>query len=78
LFFRRGVPGGDDAWVTEKIWIFTIGALVAMVGMLLDHRGLMALAALLLLVGVLLRFVPRGGGGDGVGNDAGRGSGDGS
>jgi hypothetical protein len=66
VFFRRGVPG-DDPWTTEKIWIFTVGALLAMVGMLLDDRWIMGAAALLLLGGVLLRFVPRGtaGGEDG-------------
>jgi hypothetical protein len=76
VFFRRGVPGGDDPWVTEKISLFTVGALVAMVGMLLDHRWLMGLAAVLLLGGVLLRFIPRDGR-DGEGDDHGRTSGGG-
>jgi hypothetical protein len=59
MFFRRGVPDNGDPWVTEKIWIFTSGALLAMVGMFLDNRWLMGAAGLLLLAGVLLRFVPR-------------------
>lgn len=59
MFFRRGVSGRDDPWVTEKIWIFTIGALVAMVGMLVENPWLMGAAGLLLLGGILLRFIPR-------------------
>jgi hypothetical protein len=71
MFFRRGVSGDDDPWVTEKIWVFTVGALVAMVGMLLDNNWLMGAAALLLLAGVVLRFVPRGRDGDGEGSGPG-------
>jgi hypothetical protein len=64
VFFRRGVSSKDDPWVAEKIWVFTVGALVAMVGMLLENPWLMGAAALLLLGGILLRFIPRGGDSD--------------
>lgn len=71
MFFRRGVSGTDDPWVNQKIGVFSVGAILAMAGMLLDSGWLMGVAAVLLLAGVLLRFIPRGDdeGGDDEGGD---------
>jgi hypothetical protein len=60
MFFRRGTLHHDDPWLTEKLWLFTAGAVSAMLGMLLDNSWLMGVGALLLACGVLIRFLPRG------------------
>lgn len=57
MFFRRGVS--DDGWLQVKVWLFTLGALVALVGMGLRNDWLIGAAGLLLAGGVLLRFVDR-------------------
>lgn len=57
MFFRRGL--GDDRWLQAKLWIFTIGALLALLGMGLQNNWLMGLAGLVLAGGVLLRFLGR-------------------
>lgn len=58
MFFRRGVAD-DDPWLTAKLWLFGIGALLALVGMLFENDWLIGAAAVVLLAGALLRFVPR-------------------
>lgn len=58
MFFRRGVAD-DDPWLQAKLWIFTAGALLALAGMLLENDWLMGAAGIVLLAGVLLRFVKR-------------------
>jgi hypothetical protein len=58
VFFRRSKVG-DDPWLTQKMWIFTAGAGVALLGMLMDASWLIAIGALLLAAGIALRFVPR-------------------
>lgn len=63
MFIRRG-GSGDDPWLNQKLWTFTIGAVVALVGMLLDNLWVMAAAGLILVGGVALRFIPRADGGD--------------
>jgi hypothetical protein len=60
MFFRRGTSHRDDPWLTEKLWLFTAGAVTAMLGMLLDNGWLMGFGAFLLACGVLIRFLPRG------------------
>ena len=60
MFFRRSTSHHDDPWLAEKLWLFTAGAVAAIVGMLLDSTWLMAIAALLLVAGVFIRFLPRG------------------
>lgn len=55
MFFRRGVAE-DDGWLQVKLWIFSIGALLALVGMALENRWLIGGAGLILGVGVVLRF----------------------
>jgi hypothetical protein len=60
MFFRRGTSHHDDPWLTEKLWLFTAGAVSALLGMLLDTNWLMGVGALLLACGVLIRFLPRG------------------
>lgn len=75
MFFRRGVAD-DDAWLQAKLWLFSIGALVALVGMLLENRWLIGAAALVLAAGMILRFVPATGGRED--EEAGGGAGDGN
>jgi hypothetical protein len=60
MFFRRGASHHDDPWLVEKLWLFTAGAVAAIAGMLLDNAWLIAIAALLLVAGVFIRFLPRG------------------
>jgi hypothetical protein len=59
LFFRRG-SRTDDPWLTEKLWLFTLGAVGALLGMLLDNGWVMALGGVALAGGLILRLVPRG------------------
>jgi hypothetical protein len=65
VFFRRGATDRDDPWLTAKLWVFTLGAVAALTGMLLENGWIMALGAALLAAGILLRFVPRRGRGAG-------------
>jgi hypothetical protein len=58
VFFRR-TQSDDDPWLREKVWIFTAGAVVALVGMLSDTTWVIGLGALILLSGIALRFLPR-------------------
>ena len=55
MFFRRGVAA-DDRWLEAKMWLFSIGALTALVGMFLKNDWVMGAAAIFLLAGFLLRF----------------------
>lgn len=55
MFFRR--DPSDDEWLQVKIGIFTVGAVLALLGMGFANDWLMGAAALLLLGGVALRFV---------------------
>jgi hypothetical protein len=58
VFFRRGVSD-DDPWLQAKLWIFTIGALLALLGMILQSDWLVGAAGVVLGAGVLLRFIGR-------------------
>ena len=60
MFFRRGVSG-EDAWLQAKIWLFSIGAMVALLGMGLENDWLIGAAGIILLIGFVLRFFDRGG-----------------
>lgn len=57
MFFRRGVS--RDGWLKVKMWIFSAGALIALVGMGFRNDWLIGLAGLVLAAGVLLRFIDR-------------------
>ena len=54
MFFRRGVS--DDGWLQVKLWLFSIGALLALVGMFLQNDWVIGGAGLVLLAGFALRF----------------------
>lgn len=69
MFFRRGVSD-DDQWLQAKLWIFTVGALLALLGMGLRNDWLMGAAGLVLAIGVVLRFVSRKDGGSPPGDPA--------
>lgn len=56
MFFRRGVAE-DDPWLQAKLWLFSIGALLALLGMGLENDWLMGAAGVVLLAGLVLRFV---------------------
>lgn len=56
MFFRRGVAD-DDPWLRPKLWLFSTGALLALLGMGLENGLLMGAAAVVLLAGLALRFV---------------------
>ena len=69
MFFRRGVSD-DDPWLDVKLWLFSIGALLALLGMLLENDVLIGAAGVVLAMGVVLRFVRRPtAGGEGVDDD---------
>lgn len=59
MFFRRGVAD-DGRWLQAKLWIFSIGALLALVGMFLENDWVIGGAGLVLATGLLLRFLDRG------------------
>ena len=63
MFFRRGVAE-DDRWLQAKLWLFSIGAFLALLGMLLENDWLMGAAGVVLLAGFMLRFVGRSDGGE--------------
>lgn len=56
MFFRRGVAD-DDPWLRPKLWLFSIGAILALLGMGLENDLLIGAAALLLVAGLGLRFL---------------------
>lgn len=58
MFFRRGVAD-DDPWLTAKLWLFSLGAGAALVGMATTTDWLIGAAAVVLFLGFLLRFLPR-------------------
>lgn len=63
MFFRRGVAE-DDPWLRPKLWLFSAGALAAVVGMAMENDWLIGGAGVVLGIGVLLRFLPAPGGDD--------------
>ena len=62
LFIARRGPR-EDRYLEWKIGIFSVAAVVAMVGIFLDDRLITGIALALLSVAMLLRFLPGGGGG---------------
>ena len=69
MFFRRGVSD-DDPWLQPKLWLFSIGALLALLGMALVNDWIIGAGAVFLIAGFGLRFVkPRGHGKGGEGED---------
>ena len=59
MFFRRGLGDEPDRWLTAKLWLFGIGAILALLGMGLANDWLIGAAALALVAGLLLRLVSR-------------------
>ena len=62
LFIARRGPG-EDRYLEWKSGLFSVAAVVAMVGIYLDERWMTGTALALLVAGMLLRFLPGGGGG---------------
>ncbi|HUE77178.1 MAG TPA: hypothetical protein VMM83_04485 [Longimicrobiales bacterium] len=54
MFFRRTTR--DDPRLPAKIALFTVGALLAIVGMILENDWVIVGAAVILLAGMALRF----------------------
>lgn len=59
MFFRRGVSDTDDHWLQVKLWLFGIGAVLALLGMGFQNDWLIGAAGLVLAAGVALRFIRR-------------------
>lgn len=57
MFFRRGDRYDDR--LPAKIAIFTVGALLALVGMILQNDWVVGAAAVVLAAGILIRFASR-------------------
>lgn len=57
MFFRRGIR--HDRWLETKIALFSLGALLAVVGMALTNDWIIGAAGLILGAGFILRFAPR-------------------
>ena len=57
MFFRRGVAD-DDPWLRPKMWLFSAGAILALVGMGTSSGWIIGIAGVVLASGLLLRFVP--------------------
>ena len=56
MFFRRGVSA--DGWLQVKLWLFGLGALLALIGMALENDWVIGAAGLVLLAGLAVRFLP--------------------
>ncbi len=59
ILLDRNRDGGDDPWLLAKVRLFSIGAALAIGGILLDLSWLIWGAIAALSGGVLLRFVSR-------------------
>lgn len=59
LFRPSRTPSGPDPYLPHKMVIFVVGATAAMAGMLTDRGWLINLGILILLIGIILRFVGR-------------------
>jgi hypothetical protein len=59
-----------DPHLQRKVGLFFAGAAVALVGIALESRIVVGVATLILLAGFALRFLPRGGEGQGEEDDA--------
>lgn len=62
LFARRSSEEGPDPWLDLKIGLFFVAALLAVVGMAVGAPWLIYAAILVIVLGLLLRLLPRGGG----------------
>lgn len=60
LFADRGRR--EDRYLEWKIGLFSVAAAITMVGIYLDERWMTGTALALLIAGMLLRFLPGGGG----------------
>jgi hypothetical protein len=59
FFIRRSGSEGPDPWLLAKVRVFAIGAALALGGMILDQGWMIWAAIGVLLVGIVLRFLPR-------------------
>ncbi len=50
---------GADRWLDAKLLLFSLGGAVGVSGMLLDREWLVLTGIAILVVGFLLRFLPR-------------------
>ncbi len=65
MIFARRDKGGPDPFLKQKLGIFFVGGVLALAGMALDSSALVGVATLVLVGGVLLRFLTGGLGGGG-------------
>ncbi|MDX1647796.1 MAG: hypothetical protein R3304_11685 [Longimicrobiales bacterium] len=66
----------EDPFLEWKVRLFSVAAVLVLVGLYLDERRITGAAILVLAVALLLRFLP-GGSAAGVGSDEGEGKSDG-
>jgi hypothetical protein len=59
MIFSSRKNRGEDPHLDWKVRIFFLGALLALVGIARDSRLLVGLAVGVLLLGFVLRFIPR-------------------
>ena len=57
MFYRRGASPSGTRFLVARLWIFAIGAVLAVVGMVLGNDWIVWLAAAVLVSGVVLRLV---------------------
>ena len=60
IFASRRSDQGPDPHLESKVWIFFIGAALALLGIGMESRWLTGLAILVLAGGVMLRFLSGG------------------
>ena len=59
FFADRKQRPGADAWLLAKMSLFVIGGAIAILGIGLGRDWLINVAIVVLLIGFLLRFLPR-------------------
>jgi hypothetical protein len=59
LFRVRRDQRGPDRWLTHKMVLFAIGAVVAFAGMVTERSWLVNIGIVVLVIGVALRFIGR-------------------
>lgn len=57
MFYRRGPNASGTRFLVARLWIFAIGAVLAVVGMVLGNDWIVWVAAAVLVSGVILRLV---------------------
>ena len=73
LLGGRSASDGPDPWLDVKILLFFVAAALAVVGMVIGSPWTIYSGILVVIAGLLLRFLPRGRGGERPLDDGSRG-----